>query len=78
MTNLKNAIKRCYKSKLKKRYGALNSDKFYLAPWLRCLINKIELVILGLNQYQNFRNKKKIVNEFKNPLLFLPVDGENY
>ena len=78
MTNLKNAIKRCYKSKLKKRYGALNSDKFYLAPWLRRLINKIELVILGLNQYQNFRNKKKIVNEFKKPLLFLPVDGENY
>ena len=70
MTN-QNAIKRYYKSELKKRYGALNSDKkFYLVPWLSYLINKIsELIILGLNQYHNFRNKKKIVKKASSAVL---------
>ena len=42
------------------------------------MINKIsELVILGLNKHQTFRNKNKIVNKFRKPvLLFLTVEGK--
>ena len=76
MTNQNYAIKRYYELKLKKRYGALNSDKkFYPVPWLRYLINKIsELVILGLNQYHIFRYKIKIVKKASSAVL--TVEGK--